>query len=148
MKMSRYTRKYIDELANKGGDLISSAFNKADYQKDKTQNLHDSYGSAVYLDGKLIQDTIRVLTPKATIPRYNMYEKEYQYGKEEILEFFNSYKPKTNGIELVVAAAMFYGVFLEKKSGNLKRKYKVISGINEELEQLAKKTGGKVRSLM
>ena len=44
----RLVSPYIDDLAKKlaikGRNLIEKAYLEADYNKNKTQNLHDSYG--------------------------------------------------------------------------------------------------------
>ena len=50
-------------------------------------------------------------------------------------------------MDLVVAAAMPYGVVLEKGGGGLRRKYKVISGINSEVCNLAARLNSKVNKL-
>lgn len=140
----KYIEAYALALADEGERLIKRAFQTANFKKDKTQNLHDSYGCAVYFNKKYIYGTKRVLSPRAQVPRYNSYTKKNEYGQEEINEYLDSYKPKSNGFELVVVAAMFYGLFLEKGSGKLRKKYRVISGINADFEELARKTGGKV----
>ena len=53
----RRVSPYIDDLAKKlaikGRNLIEKAYLDADYNKNKTQNLHDSYGSAVFYNGEL-----------------------------------------------------------------------------------------------
>ena len=46
-----------------------------------------------------------------------------------------------------MAAAMPYGVVLEKGGGGLRRKYKVISGINTEVGNLAARLNAKVNKL-
>ena len=133
---------FVDKLAEAGGKLILQAVNSRDYTH-RTYNLHDSYGSAVYLDGALVDDSIRTLEPKAT------EDKEYKgnrlKGSEEIIKYFRSYEPKSE-IELLVVAAMPYGVELEKGKG-IRRKYKVISGINTEVTALAAKLNAKVNKL-
>ena len=150
-KVQDYKQKYIEQyaayLSSEGKRLLNKAYMTADFKKDKTQNLHDSYGCAVYYNGKYVLGTRTVLSPRANTPRYNTYTNQEEYGQQEIHKFFDSYKPAANGFVLVFAVAMFYGYFLENKSGKLKRKYKVISGINSDLEALAKKTGGKVIDL-
>lgn len=138
--------KIVDMLANEGGKLILQAVNSRDYTH-RTYNLHDSYGSAVYLNGKLVDDSIRTLEPKAT--EVKKYKGNKLKGSEEIMKYFRSYEPKSE-IELLVVAAMPYGVVLEKGEeggGGLKRKYKVISGINTEVTALAAKLNAKVNKL-
>lgn len=135
--------KFVDMLADEGGKLILQAVNSRDYTH-RTYNLHDSYGSAVYLNGKLVEKSVMLLGSKAT--KAKSYKGSKLKGSEEIMKYFQSYKPKSE-IELVVAAAMPYGVVLEKGGGGLKHKYKVISGINTEVGNLAEKLNAKVNKL-
>ena len=130
-------------LADEGGKLILQAVNSRDYTH-RTYNLHDSYGSAVYLNGKLVEKSVMLLGSKAT--KAKSYKGSKLKGSEEIMKYFRSYKPKS-AIELVVAAAMPYGVVLEKGGGGLRRKYKVISGINTEVGNLAARLNAKVNKL-
>ena len=135
--------KFVDMLADEGGKLILQAVNSRDYTH-RTYNLHDSYGSAVYLNGKLVEKSVMLLGSKAT--KAKSYKGSKLKGSEEIMKYFRSYKPKSE-IELVVAAAMPYGVVLEKGSDGLKHKYKVISGINTEVGNLAARLNAKVKKL-
>ena len=145
--------KYVDgiikqlamSLADDGETLIKKAFMEADYSKDKTQNLHDSYGCAVYYKGGLVAGTMRVLSRMATTPRYNHYSGRKEYGADEITTYLSTYKPSSNRLQLVIAVAMFYGSFLEAGSGNLKRKYRVISGVDKDIDRLAATVRGTVR---
>ena len=135
--------KFVDMLADEGGKLILQAVNSRDYTH-RTYNLHDSYGSAVYLNGKLVEKSVMLLGSKAT--KAKSYKGSKLKGSEEIMKYFRSYKPKS-AIELVVAAAMPYGVVLEKGGGGLRHKYKVISGINTEVGNLAARLNAKVNKL-
>lgn len=138
----KYIKYYSKMLSEEGRKLVIRAFESASFDKNKTQNLHDSYGSAVYYNGTLLNDSKYVFTSRATQGRFNTYTGEMEYGRYEINDFFNNYKPHTKGFELVVVAAMFYGQILE--SGKLRRKYKVISGINSDIGLLASKLKGSV----
>lgn len=140
----KYINEYAKRLAENGRRLIIKAFETATFDKNKTQNLHDSYGCAVFYNGKLVPNTKYVFTSRAAQGRFNPYSGEMEYGRYEINDFFNNYKPHTDGFELVTAAAMFYGEILEKGTGRLRRKYRVISGIDGAMNELAAKTGGKV----
>lgn len=140
----RYLDQYAKYLADEGRKLIIKAYETANFDKNKTQNLHDSYGSAVYYNGKLIPSTKYLFTSRAVGGRYNTYSGEIEYGRQEINEFFDNYKPHTKGFELVTAAAMFYAEVLEKGTGKLRRKYRVISGIGSAMDELAAKTKGRV----
>lgn len=144
---SKYVNQYAMALANEGKKLVNKAFETANYNKNKTQNLHDSYGCAVYYGGKLVSGTKYFLNKKATVGRYNTYTNSVEHGRDEIERFFNNYKTKSDGFELVVAVAMFYGSILEKGGGNLTKKYVVISGIDKDLDALKEKVGGRIIDL-
>ena len=137
-----YIRQYSNALADEGKKLIDKAFETATFSKNKTQNLHDSYGSCVFFNGKEMQGTRRYVGKKAVQPRYRPTG-EAVWGREEIDKFFDSYKAKKDGWELVTAAAIFYAEELEKGIG-LRRKYRVISGLGSSMDSLAQKTHGKV----
>lgn len=134
---------FVNELAERGNKIIKSAYARSDYSKNKTQNLHDSYGSAVYYKGKLIESSIRYMDEKASVGRFNMYDGEVQKGRNEIAKFLRKYKAIENGMELVVAVAMFYARPLEEgtyaKNG---RKWKVISMAEDELRKLQSEIKG------
>ena len=138
-----YIRQYASELAQEGKKLIDKAFATANFDKHKTQNLHDSYGSCVFYNGKEVPNTRRYVGRKAVVGKKNP-QGEFILGRAEIDNYFDNYKPTSKGFELVTAAAIFYAEILEKGMGTLKRKYRVISGLGSEMNALAKRTGGRV----
>lgn len=139
----RYIASYAKKLAEEGRKLITKAFETANFDKNKTQNLHDSYGSAVFYNGKEIPNTRRYVGRKAVVGKVDP-QGNLMLGRAEIDNFFDTYKSSFKGFELVTAAAIFYASILEKGSGRLRRKYRVISGIDSDLMDLASKTGGKI----
>ncbi len=163
---SRLVEELIDELTNEGYAAILQAYYTREFT-NRTFNLHDSYGSAVYYNGKLIKRTIRYVgqehlttdlytgwTWKGTrsFPnfrgvRYHPDDEVRMTGREEVMDFFSEYTPPNKGLQLVVVAAMWYGLILEKGGGNLKRKYRVISGARTIMDELAAKYGGSVSQI-
>lgn len=142
----KYINQYAMNLANEGKKLIDKAFASADFNKNRTQNLHDSYGSCVFYNRKEVPNTRRYVGRKAVVGKKNP-QGELILGRAEIDNYFDTYKTHTDGFELVTAAAIFYAEILEKGMGSLTRKYRVISGLDAGIEQLAGKTGGKVIDL-
>lgn len=142
----KYVNQYAMALADEGKKLIDKAFETANFDKNKTQNLHDSYGSCVFYNRKEVPNTRRYVGRKALVGKKNQ-QGQLILGRSEIDNYFDTYKTHTDGFELVTAAAIFYAEILEKKLGNLKRKYRVISGLDAGISQLAGKTGGKVIDL-
>ena len=53
-------RATVQKLAKLGYDAIMYAYNRKGFEH-KTRNLHDSYGSAVYVNGNLIESSIRYI---------------------------------------------------------------------------------------
>lgn len=141
--VDKYVRMYANELAAEGKNLIDKAFATAEFNKNRTQNLHDSYGSCVFYKRKEVPNTRRYVGRKAVVGKRNP-QGELILGRAEIDKFFDTYKPHTDGFELVTAAAIFYAEILEKGKGTLRRKYRVITGLGGEMDTLAAKLGGKV----
>lgn len=139
----QYITRYANYLAQEGKRLIDTAFSTANFNKNKTQNLHDSYGSCVFYAGKEVPNTRRYVGRKALVGKTSP-SGDLIFGRAEIDDFFSNYKPTSKGFELVTAVAMFYGRYLEKGTGRIRRKYRVISGLNAPMEALANKMGGKI----
>lgn len=137
-----YIEKYGDYLAKEGKRLIDTAYASKDYN-NRTYNLHDSYGSCVFYNGKELPNTRRYVGRKAVTGKKNG-NGELVLGRAEIDKYFDTYKSSFKGFEIVTAVAIFYGVILEKGLGRLRRKYKVISGMDSEMQALADKLGGKI----
>lgn len=138
-------KQLIDELAIDGKRLMVEASMTKDYT-NRTFNLHDSYGSAVYYNGKLQNDTIYYLSPNATEAK-KWYGTNIK-GHDELIDFLQDYQGSAKGLELVIVAAMPYASILEDALGRVKRKYKVISGARLAMEELENKyKGSKVSRL-
>lgn len=130
----------IDKLTQDGERLVKRAYETRTFQ-NQTFNLHDSYGSAVYVNGKLIKSSIRYAgAPQAKSGR--VWGEELIEGRFEINAFFDWFKPGTKGIDLVVIAAMPYANILEKGAG-LRRKYRVISGARDLMNTVAYSYNGR-----
>lgn len=169
LSKNRYVRQLVDELAEWGHKAIIRAYQKKDWH-NRTYNLHDSYASAVYVEGRLQKRTIRFVGDEMSsflhstgrdynVSRHDFLDPDrrgYRWGdgdemltngRDEAIAFLRQYVPNTSGVQLVVIAAMFYADILERGGGNLKRKYHVIADANSTLEQLARSLGGDVRPI-
>lgn len=143
---NEYIRRYAIALAEEGKKLIDKAFATAEFDKNKTQNLHDSYGSCVFFNGKEYPNTRRYVGRKATVGKKDQ-QGNLILGRAEVDDYFDRYKSNAKGFELVAVAAIFYAEILEKQKGNLKTKYRVITGMDSAIDSLAKKTGGYVKKI-
>ena len=134
-------RRVISFLAMIGEKSIQEAYQNRGFT-NRTYSLKDSYGSAVYYNGALLDTTIRYIgPPEAKTKRHG------KSGREEVNKFFRDYSPKSNGYEIVVVATMPYAGELELGGGRLKRKYHVMAGARELLERVAAKCGAKLKGL-
>ena len=138
-------KRLVLALAKEGAGIISECIQEVTY-KHRTRNLYDSYGFGVYYEGRLKRMGYLSTSPNATETK-RWYDKKL-YGRTEIERFLKStYKPKSKGMELVIAAAMPYGKVLENASSGQTQKYRVISMAYDKLQDLASQTGGYVTAL-
>ena len=129
-----FMNQLIQKLTDDGEKLVRRAYETRTFE-NRTYNLHDSYGSAVYVDGKLIKSSVRY-AGSPTAKAGKIYEDELTEGRFEIDAFFDWFKPRKKGVDLVVIATMPYADILEKGAG-LRRKYKVISGAKDLMNTIA-----------
>lgn len=153
----------VSALADEGLYAISQAYEKRGYT-NRLYNLHDSYGSAVFVDGVLDRSTIRYIDPEMSKKGLSMGwvwtkgrsmpdfrgnrrlegDEITMNGREEVMDFFQHYSAPRGEICLVIVAAMFYASILEHGQGSLKRKYAVISGAKTTLNTVQKTYGGSI----
>lgn len=120
--------KIIDYLAAQGERIIHDAVQTKD-TRQRTQNQNDAYGWTVYYNGKEMRRGYWTSAPQANKKR-NGWESagiESGYGREDLIQYFRDYKPKTTGFQLIVVNAVFYTGILEKGGGGVKRRYRVIT---------------------
>lgn len=125
-------KDFIESLAEEGRRIIMLAYASRGFE-NRTKNLKDSYVSAVFKNGHLIESSIRFLNRD---PNEQDAEKAHSsglWGREEAMYFLEDVKnrqPK-EGYSLVIGVGMFYGSILEKKWG-----YRVLANAYTELEAL------------
>ena len=141
-------RYVVQQLAKLGYDAIMYAFRQGhasgsyDFKnpprdgkwRNRTGNLHDGFGSAVYVAGTLIQSSIRFVGGEISRRRDPL---TMETGREALMNFFNNrhYGSKKSDIVLVCVSAMYYTKYLE--NGTHKGKYviRVISGARDYIDQ-------------
>lgn len=143
--MTSLTEQLYDEilnaLATEGSRILRECVDERDYNH-RTMNLHDSYGFGVYLKGSLKRSGFLTSMPKATIKKHGLS------GREEIENFLNGVYQPSNGIDMVIAAAMPYASDLEFGVG-LRRQYRVITMSTQKLKTLAAKNNcGTVQQIL
>lgn len=162
---SEFVNRLIDQLARDGEQAIHDAYYGRDFN-NRTYNLHDSYGSAVYYNGVLVKSSVRYLGGEVakqglsqgwvwnkgrSMPDFRggsnnrrlPGDEVLMRGRDEVMDFFSHHKPANKkGLDLVIVAAMFYADILESGKGKLKRKYKVISEGEDYMKDVAKRFKG------
>lgn len=129
-----------NKLAQEGKRLVQEAFDSAAFNKNRTQNLHDSYGSCLFVNGAEYPNSRHYLTPNPLATQPKKWYGQIVRGREAVDDFFDSFTAKKGVIQLVVVAAMPYGAEVE-----IKYRYRVIAGISGSIQELARKYNGIVR---
>ena len=134
--------KRVIEIANflaKYGEIAIRRAYETHTFVDDTKNLKDSYGSAVYYNGKMVSGTIRTLGSPEAVESKDWYGRKVR-GRKAVEDFLrHRYTPKQQGFFLAIVAAMPYGEVIENKY-----KYKVISGARRVMKDMATELGGKL----
>ena len=165
----RLMRMLIDDLALTGKEAIANAYGRRGF-KNQLYNLHDSYASAVYVDGRLDKSTIYYVGDEMSKRTRSAPKKQRSNwiwkkgrsmpdfrgerrlpgdeimisGREEAMDFLQHYSDAPRGtICLVVVAAMFYASILESGRG-LRNSYAVIRGALPLLQDTALRYRGSV----
>lgn len=106
-------RQYAGEAAEAGlrrfGNYIIEYAATTKAAGNITYNLQDSYGYAVYKDGKIVGNP-QMLHSIADQP-----DTEGGYGTERGKRFLESYRPSTKGWSMAIVAGEFYASFLENE---------------------------------
>ena len=112
------TKALVGALTTIGWQVAMEAYRRKTYT-NRTYNLHDSYGSAVYVDGKLVPDSIKYVNRARSkkADRHGHAITGAKTGREALKRFFDQawVVRKKDRVTLVVAAAMWYGDIVESK---------------------------------
>jgi hypothetical protein len=109
-----FTKDSVKALSTLGYRAMMDAYAKRGFQH-RTRNLHDSYGSAVYVDGVLIEDSIRYV---GGILSRKVDPKTKKTGRETLDDYFRSHRfgATNHEIVVIVVAAMYYAGILESQN--------------------------------
>ena len=122
------TRDLVNACATLGYKAAMDAYRNHTYQH-RTYALHDSYGSAVYLDGRLVPETIRYINrsrqTKGDIRGWRgssdpegMRGKNFDTGRKALQAYLENpprMSKRSKGITILVVAAQWYATILEGK---------------------------------
>lgn len=104
-----------------GRKAALEAYRKARYggkhYKDRTYNLNTSYGSAVYVNGVLIEDSIVAVNSGGYTKADKRAPSGYETGDKALKTYFKTafVVRKRDTYTILVAAAMWYASMVEKK---------------------------------
>ena len=123
----------LTEIANFAEKELKVAFKDADFKKNKTQNLKDSYVYGVYYKRSLQRYGFLTTSPTATEVVRKTGTSEYVRGRDEAEDFIRSHQPSSNeDFHIVFAAKIFYAAYLE--NGTKRHKpYTVLSSIYTDM---------------
>lgn len=112
------TKAVVEALTTIGWQVALEAYRQKTYT-NRTYNLHDSYGSAVFVNGVLVPDSVKYVN-RARSKKANTHGHSIsgaKTGRDAFARFLQQpwIVRKKDGITLVVAAAMWYGEILESK---------------------------------
>lgn len=122
------TRDLVNACATIGYRAAMAAYRNHTYQH-RTYALHDSYGSAVYLNGKLIPETIRYVNRarqragdvrgwRGSRDPEGTRGKSFDTGRKALQAYLENpprMTKRSKGITILVVAAQWYATILEGK---------------------------------
>lgn len=118
------TKALVEALTTIGWQVAMEAYREKTYT-NRTFNLHDSYGSAVFVNGVIVPDSKKYVNRSRSNRRntHGHADSDNRYaktgglsGRQALDDFFRTVEvSKKNKITLVVAAAMWYGEIVESK---------------------------------
>lgn len=111
----------IEAFTELGHKAAIAAYRDARYNgksyENRTFNLHDSYGSAVYVNGVLIEESIKFVNAGQSRKKDLKAPAGYENGRRALDTYFKTVflVRKMDSYTILVAAAMWYASMLEKK---------------------------------
>ena len=111
--------------------------------KNVSGNLHDAYGGAVYVDGKLVTSSMRFAGNATASRTYQGNHHDEFKGREAVISFLKSYKPSKRAfITSICVNVAPYTEALENGETWSGDEYVVISHIADDVEALARRYKG------
>lgn len=144
MIVRNYINKLIESLFKDGMNIIYEAKATKEAQ-NRTYNMEDAFGCAVFYQGKIVKKGYANPSPMSTEIHkgWKAAGIEANTGRGYLDEFFNTYKPMSNGMFLICVNAIYYAPILEDgRQPNAKAKYRIISQTDYLLNNLKNKYKG------
>ena len=142
-----------DMLAREGERIVTEANRSAEAQ-NRSGNMADAYGYAVYLNGRMMRKGYANDTPTSDVPHkgWDKHGIPSDTGRGYLDSFFESYIAPERGYHLVVVNAAYYSRILEEGAQARPRrqiatKYRIISQMTDEMDGLASKYHGEMTTI-
>lgn len=134
--LQRQIDKIVDYLAKQGDKIIRKAAATRDTKRRKGNQL-DAYGWCVYYEGKKMKQGFLTPGKTAETPHNGWSAKGYgrTFGRDDVILFFDEYKPQSDGFILVCVNAVFYTTIQE--TGGAQKKYRIISQVASDMQNIA-----------
>lgn len=115
--VSEYEKDVVRALKKLGHEAVLQAYAEKGFT-NRSHNLHDSYGSAVYLRGAIVGSSVQYLENPISSKKD---KKTGKTGRQTVRDYLHSHSfgASNQEIVLVVVAAMYYAGILE--AGGMKR---------------------------
>lgn len=114
--IDRMTKVLVETLTSVGWRVALDAYRSKTFT-NRTYNLHDSYGSAVFVKGVLVKDSIKYVGRELSKKKDSHDRATTKTGREALHRFFKQpwVVRKKDDVTVVIAAAMWYGSIVESK---------------------------------
>lgn len=134
--LQQQIKKIVEYLAKKGEEIIRDAAATRDTKRRKGNQL-DAYGWCVYYGGKKMKQGFLTPGKTAETPHNGWSAKGYgrTFGRDDVVSFFDEYKPQSDGFILVCVNAVFYTTIQE--TGVAQKKYRIISQVASDMQNIA-----------
>lgn len=131
-------RDIAKELKTIAWKVALKAYKSARF-KNQSYNLHDSYGSAVFINGILVEGSIKYVERSRSkrVDRHSHSITGARTGREALERLFRTpwIVRKKDSITVVVAAAMWYAQHVDKKGLNVIDQAQIKSDISYEINR-------------
>lgn len=117
----------VQQLATLGYNALRFAYSKRGFNH-RTKNLYESYASAVFVDGNLVENSMRFITNNAASKPYGGKK-----GHQWAVDYFKSQHPRDK-VTVLCVAAMPYAEYLEEGTHRGGYHIQVISAATDYLE--------------
>lgn len=144
--VERYEKDMVKYLSQKGQDIIDNAYRSKE-AKDRSGNMHDAYGYAIFSRGQLVKKGYAsggVMSSKVH-KGWAKHDIPADTGRGYLDSFFEEFKTRVSpkGFVLICVNAVYYASILEagaqgRPHREISTKYRIISQIGNKVYDIRK----------